>query len=146
VILGFFPFGAYLCYIHFFTAMPHELVEAARIDGLSETGIFLRIAVPLAKQPIALVSFFAFISHWTNYFLPLVLLPLTANSTVSVGLVQMITGSQMYDPASSAGLNQQLYMPELAFTTMLTVLPLLVVFISAQRYLVRGQMLGALKG
>jgi multiple sugar transport system permease protein len=146
VILGFFPFGVYLCYIHFFTAMPHELVEAARIDGLSETAIFFRIAAPLAKQPVALTAFFAFVANWTNYFLPLVLLPITSQSTVSVGLQQLIIGSQMYSPASAAGLNVQLYMPELAFATLLTMLPVLVVFIAAQRFLVRGQTLGAVKG
>lgn len=146
VILGFFPFGVYLCYIHFFTAMPHELVEAARIDGLSEVAIFFRIAVPLAKQPVALTAFFAFVSNWTNYFLPLVLLPITANTTVSVGLQQLIVGSQLYSPSSAAGLNVQLYMPELAFATVLTMLPVLAVFVGAQRFLVRGQTLGAVKG
>ncbi len=146
VILGFFPFGVYLCYIHFFTAMPHELVEAARLDGLTEVGIFLRIALPLAKQPVALTAFFAFVANWTNYFLPLVLLPITESSTVSVGLQQLIVGSQLYSPSSAAGLNVQLYMPELAFATVLTMLPVLAVFIGAQRYLVRGQTLGAVKG
>jgi len=146
VIFGFFPFGVYLCYIHFFTAMPHELVEAARLDGLSEVAIFFRIGLPLAKQPVALTAFFAFVANWTNYFLPLVLLPITASSTVSVGLQQLIVGSQLYSPSSAAGLNVQLYMPELAFATVLTMIPVLAVFIGAQRFLIRGQTLGALKG
>ena len=46
VIMGFYPFGVYLAYIHFLTTLPRELVEAARIDGLSEVMVFLRIAVP----------------------------------------------------------------------------------------------------
>ena len=44
VIMGFFPFGMYLAYIHFMTTMPKELVEAARIDGLGEVAIFFRVA------------------------------------------------------------------------------------------------------
>lgn len=59
VIMGFFPFGVYLSYIHFMTSMPGELVEAARLDGLSEVSIFARIAVPISKQACVLVAFFA---------------------------------------------------------------------------------------
>jgi multiple sugar transport system permease protein len=65
---------------------------------------------------------------------------------VSVGLQQLIVGSQLYSPSSAAGLNVQLYMPELAFATVLTMIPVLAVFIGAQRFLIRGQTLGALKG
>ena len=56
--MGFFPFGVYLSYIHFMTTMPPELVEAARIDGLGEIAIFLRVGLPISKQAVALVAFF----------------------------------------------------------------------------------------
>ena len=71
--MAFYPFGVYLAYIHFLTSLPRELIEAARIDGLNDIAIFARIGVPLAKQAVALVVFFAFVANWTNYFLPLVL-------------------------------------------------------------------------
>jgi len=146
VILGFFPFGTYLAFVHYKTTLPFELLESGRIDGVSEIGLFLRLAVPLARQAVALVFFFAFVADWTNYFLPLVMLPSSSVQTVSVGLQELITSSQLFNPSAAAGLNVQLYMPELSFAAVLQMLPVLVVFIGAQRYLSRGSMLGAVKG
>jgi multiple sugar transport system permease protein len=146
VIMGFYPFGVYLAYIHFLTTLPRELVEAARIDGLSEVLVFLRIAVPVSKQAVALVIFFSFVANWTNYFLPLVLLPLSEQGTVSLGLQQLVGSSPMFDPTSAAGLTTKLYMPQLALATTVTILPVLLVFIVAQRFLMRGAVVGAVKG
>jgi multiple sugar transport system permease protein len=146
VIMGFYPFGVYLSYIHFLTALPLEMVEAARIDGLSEIGVFARIALPVSKQAVALVIFFAFVADWTNYFLPLVLLPLANQQTLSVGLQQLIGSSPLFDPTTSAGLAVKLYMPQLALAMTITIIPVMAVFIGAQRYLMRGQVVGAVKG
>jgi multiple sugar transport system permease protein len=146
VIMGFYPFGVYLAYIHFATALPSELLEAARIDGLSEIGIFWRIAVPVSRQAVALVVFFSFVANWTNYFLPLVLLPIDKKYTVSLGLQQLVGSSPLYDPTKSAGLDVKLYSPELALATTISIVPVLIVFFMAQRYLMRGQMMGAVKG
>ena len=146
IIMAFFPFGVYLAFIHFSSAMPKELVEAARVDGCSELGIFARIALPISKQPIALVFFFAFVADWTNYFLPLVLLPSTKSTTVPVGLQQMISQSQLYDPTAAAGLNVELYIPQLVLAALVQAIPVLIVFLSVQRYLVRGVTVGAVKG
>jgi multiple sugar transport system permease protein len=145
VIFGFYPFGVYLAFIHFRTALPGEIVEAARIDGLREFSIFLRIGLPLSKQAVALVGFFAFVASWTNFFLPYILLPETAHSTVAVGLFQIISDSQLYTP-SSVALNVKLYMPELVFAGILTMLPVLLVFLVAQRHLRRGVVAGAVRG
>ncbi len=144
VIFGFYPFGVYLAYIHFRTALPTEVIEAARMDGLHETGVFMRIAVPLSQQAVALVGFFSFVAGWTNFFLPYVLLPETARSTLAVGLLDLISASQLVNPEE--GLNVKLYMPELALAATVSMLPVLVVFIVAQRYLQRGAMVGAVKG
>lgn len=146
VIMGFYPFGVYLAYIHFATTLPRELVEAARLDGLSEVGVFWRIAVPVSKQAVALVIFFSFVADWTNYFLPLVLLPIDKQFTVSVGLQRLVGSSPLFDPTMSAGLDVKLYMPQLALATSLSIIPVLVVFVMAQRYLMRGQIMGAVKG
>lgn len=146
VIMGFFPFGTYLSFVHYRTTLPYEMLEAGRIDGVSEMGLFWRVATPLAKQAVALVFFFAFVADWTNYFLPLVMLPTSAAQTVSVGLQELITSSQLFNASAAAGLNVQLYMPELAFAAVLQMLPVLAVFVGAQRYLQRGAMLGSVKG
>jgi len=146
VIMGFYPFGVYLAYIHFATTLPTELVEAARLDGLSEIGVFWRIAVPISKQAVALVTFFSFVANWTNYFLPLVLLPIDKQFTVSIGLQRLVGSSPLFDPTMSAGLDVKLYMPQLALATTVSIIPVLVVFVMAQRYLMRGQVMGAVKG
>jgi len=67
---GFFPFGVYLSYIFFSPTIPKELLPAARVDGASEWGVFVRIELPLARPIVARVGFFAFVSDWTNFFLP----------------------------------------------------------------------------
>ena len=147
VLMGFFPFGVYLSYIHFRTSMPHELVEAARIDGLGEITTFFRVALPISKQAIALVAFFSFVANWTNFFLPLALLTSSfGTQTISVGIQSLISSSPLFNPTTAAGLNVKLYMPELALATAISTIPLLIVFIVAQRFLIRGQTLGAVKG
>ena len=70
---SFFPFGVYLCYIFFSSTIPRDLLAAARVDGASEWGVFRRVALPLARPIVALVGFFAFVSDWTNFFLPYVM-------------------------------------------------------------------------
>jgi multiple sugar transport system permease protein len=146
VIMAFYPFGVYLAYIHFLTTLPRELIEAARIDGLGDVSIFVRIAAPLAKQAVALVVFFSFVANWTNYFLPLVLLPLAKQQPVSIGLQHLIAASPIFDPTKSAGLAVSLWMPQLALATTITIIPLFILFIAAQRYLMRGAVVGAVKG
>ncbi|MEO7015779.1 MAG: carbohydrate ABC transporter permease [Leifsonia sp.] len=147
MIMGFFPFGVYLSYIHFRTAMPYELVEAARVDGLGEITTFFRIALPISKQAIALVAFFSFVANWTNFFLPLALLTSSfGTQTISVGIQSLISSSPLFNPTTAAGLSVKLYMPELALATAISTIPLLIVFIVAQRFLIRGQTLGAVKG
>ncbi|MCU1535295.1 MAG: carbohydrate transporter permease [Glaciihabitans sp.] len=147
LIMGFFPFGVYLSYIHFMTTMPPELVEAARIDGLGEVAIFFQVAAPISRQAIALVAFFAFVANWTNFFLPLALLTSNFNAkTVSIGIQDLIGSSPLFNPTTAAGLDVKLYMPELALATFVTMVPLLIVFIGAQRFLMRGQTVGAVKG
>lgn len=113
---------------------------------MSEGAIFRQVALPLSKQAVALVAFFSFVADWTNFYLPLVLLPLTESATVSVGLQQLVSSSPLYDPTNAAGLEVRLYSPQLALATLVTIVPVLVVFVVAQRYLIRGQTLGALKG
>lgn len=147
LIMGFFPFGVYLAYIHFMTTMPRELVEAARIDGLSEIAIFLKIGLPISKQAMVLVGFFAFVANWTNFFLPLALLSSNQdNNTLSIGIQQLIGASPLFNPTVAAGLEVKLYMPQLALATFLSMLPLLIVFLGAQKYLIRGETVGAVKG
>lgn len=139
---SFYPFGVYLAYIFFSTALPTELLAAARLDGCSEFGVFRRIALPLAAPVVALVGFFSFVANWTNYFLPYVLLPGSDQFPVQVGLGSLLDNVPQFNPTVGALAVQR---PELALATLLAIVPVLVVFLFSQRFLVAGMLAGANK-
>ncbi|MFE2183862.1 carbohydrate ABC transporter permease [Streptomyces sp. NPDC059455] len=139
---AFYPFGVYLTYIYFSTALPRELLDAARLDGCSEFGVFRRVALPLAAPVVALVGFFSFVANWTNYFLPYVMLPESDQFPVQVGLGTLLNSVPQFNPTAS-GLEIQ--RPELALATLLAITPVLIVFLFSQRFLVAGMLSGATK-
>jgi multiple sugar transport system permease protein len=140
---AFYPFGVYLTYIYFNTALPRELVAAAKLDGCSEFGVFRHIALPLAAPVVALVGFFSFVANWTNYFLPYVLLPGSDQFPVQVGLGTLLDDVPQFNPTVGDLAVQR---PELALATLLAITPVLIVFLFSQRFLVAGMLAGATKG
>jgi multiple sugar transport system permease protein len=141
---SFFPFGVYLAYIYFSTTLSHDLLDAARIDGAGEMKVFTRIAMPLAVPVIALVGFFNFVNNWNNYFLPFIMEPQAQKTPVQVGLTLLISSTPNFNPTSAAALT--ITLPQLALGTLISVAPVLVVFLFSQRYLVTGLQAGATKG
>ncbi len=139
---SFYPFGVYLTYIYFSTALPGDLLAAARIDGCSEFGAFRRIALPLAAPIIALVGFFSFVANWTNFFLPYVLLPQSGQYPAQVGIALLLDDVPQFNPTAGAG---TVLRPEVALATLLVIGPVLLVFLFAQRFLVSGLLAGATK-
>ena len=141
---SFFPFGVYLTYIYFAAAVPNDLIAAAKVDGCGETAAFVRIALPLAAPVVALVGFFSFVANWNNFFLPYVMLPGSGQYPMPVGLVQMLSSTPTFNPVVSPGAAIQL--PQLALATIISISPVLVIFLVAQRFLVTGLTAGATKG
>jgi multiple sugar transport system permease protein len=141
---SFFPFGVYLTYIYFSTAVPSDLIAAARIDGCGEFGAFRRIALPLAAPVVALVGFFSFVQNWNNFFLPYVMLPGSAQYPMQVGLTQMLASTPTFNPV--VGANAAVSPTQLALAALLSVAPVLVIFLVAQRFLVTGLTAGGTKG
>ena len=139
---SFFPFGVYLAYIFFTTALPRELLAAARLDGCSELGVFRHVALPLAAPVVALVGFFGFVANWTNYFLPCVLLPESDQFPIQVGLGTLLTNVPQFNPTAGALAVER---PQLALAALLAIAPVLVVFLFSQRFLVAGMLAGAIK-
>ena len=140
---SFFPFGVYLTYIYFSTSISHDLLDAARIDGAGEFRVFWRIALPLATPVIALVGFFNIVGNWNNYFLPFVMEPGSRKMPVQVGLAELISSTPVFNPTSVASLTISL--PQLAFATLISVAPVLIIFLFSQRFLVTGLTAGATK-
>jgi len=118
----------------FFIALPNELEEAARVDGLGRFKIFWTIALPLAKPALGAVAIFTFLHSWNLYLEPIVFL----SSTQMFTLPQALT--QFTDAYGGAMWNIQL-----AAATM-TAIPVLLVFILAQKQFVEGLAHTGLKG
>ncbi|WP_236720132.1 carbohydrate ABC transporter permease [Rathayibacter sp. VKM Ac-2630] len=111
----------------FFRSMPGELEQAARIDGLGRFGIFARIALPLARGPLAALAILSFLNSWNEFLEPLVLLPSRELWTLPVALQSFTdpyTGIPVWNVQMAA--------------TFLSVLPVLAVFLVAQRQFVQG--------
>lgn len=142
---AFFPFGVYLAFVYFSTSLPPELLEAGRIDGCSELGVFFRIALPLAKPVVGMLVFFAFIANWNNYFLPYVMLTDASMFNLPVGLGTLISGSSALRPSSGGNFLPITY-PEAAMAGLVVVVPIALLFIFFQRFLVRGILDGSSKG
>jgi multiple sugar transport system permease protein len=143
---AFFPFGVYLAYIYFATAVPRDLLDAARVDGCDEWQTFLRVALPLAKPVLALVFFFSFVADWNNFFLPYVVLADSNQYPITVGLSDLLASTPSFNPAvGGGGQSVHIFKPELALATLLAVVPIAIVFVFSQRALVRGLVGGAVK-
>jgi multiple sugar transport system permease protein len=143
---AFFPFGVYLAYIYYVTALPRDLLDAARVDGAGELQTFLRVALPLAKPVVALVFFFSFVADWNNFFLPYVVLANSDQYPITVGLDNLLASTPSFNPAvGGGGQSVNIFKPELALATLIAVVPVAIVFLFSQRALVRGLVGGAVK-
>jgi len=144
---AFFPFGVYLAYLYYATAIPRDLLDAARVDGCGEWSTFRHVALPLAKPVVALVLFFSFVSVWNNFFLPYAVLADSSKYPIQVGLSALLSSTPSFNPAVGGGGQQlEIFRPELALATLLAIVPISIVFMLSQRALVRGLVGGGVKG
>lgn len=111
----------------FFLSMPLELEQAARIDGLGRWGIFVKIALPLARAPLAALAILTFLASWNDFLEPLVFLRTRELWTVPIALQTFV------DPASGV----PIWNVQSAAMT-LSVLPVLIVFMFAQKQFIQG--------
>jgi multiple sugar transport system permease protein len=139
---SFFPFGVYLTYIYFSTAISRDLLDAARIDGANEVQVFARVAMPLATPVIALVGFFNFTGNWNNYFLPYVMLP-GRKAVIQVGLAELLSNVPQFNPTNAG--STTISLSALALATIIAIAPVMIVFLFAQRFLVTGMTAGGTK-
>ena len=141
---GFFPFGVYLSYVYFSTSLPKGVMDSARVDGCTRLQLFFRIALPLARPIVALVAFFSFLAIWSNYFLAFVLLSDDRLYNLPVGLTALVSGSGALSnlPSNDVPIKK----PEVVLAAILVILPVLVIFLAAQRFVRSGMLSGAEKG
>jgi ABC-type glycerol-3-phosphate transport system permease component len=117
----------------FFMTIPRELEEAARLDGASTLGIFWHIILPLSRPALATVAVLGFIGNWNNFFSPLIYLRDPNLYTLPIA-IQRFRGQY-------GNLNLHYMMA----VSVLVVIPVILIFFVAQRYLIRGIVMTGLK-
>jgi len=114
-------------------SIPDELLEAARIDGASEARIFFRIVLPMLKPVLVTLAIFTFMGAWNDFMWPLIVLTDQQHYTLPVALASLSREHIMDVEMMMAG-------------AVITVLPVLLLFLLLQRYYIQGLLLGSVKG
>ena len=117
----------------FFLTLPHELDEAARIDGAGHPTIFVRIILPLARPALAVVALLTFLNNWTDFLGPKVYLQDTSMYTLSQGMTYFVG-------------QHEFRWSLLMAASVLFILPIVVVFLIAQKSFIQGISMTGLKG
>jgi ABC-type glycerol-3-phosphate transport system permease component len=126
------PFSVYLL-TNFFKTVPHDIVESALIDGCSHFGIMWRIFIPLSAPALVTLVIVNVLWMWNELLLALVFLPKDEMRTLMVGITAFKSKFNLDIPVTMAGM-------------FLTTLPMVVLYITFQRFFIRGLTAGATKG
>ena len=124
-------FGVFFMRQYLVDVIPDELIEAARVDGANMIRTFFHVGLPAARPAMAILGLFTFMTAWTDYLWPMLVLP--NNPTLQVALGQLQSGYYVDFSIVLTG-------------AMLSTLPLLVLFLIAGKQLISGIMQGAVKG
>ncbi|MFD5213889.1 carbohydrate ABC transporter permease [Microbacterium sp. NPDC058345] len=117
----------------FFSDLPIELEQAARIDGASEWQIFLKVMVPLVSSGAGALAVFTFLQNWNNFLVPLLYVPGGQFRPLTTGLYLFLGGRSIDIGPLAAG-------------TLITIIPVIVVFVVLQKQVTQGFLSGAVKG
>lgn len=129
---AFSAFGVFMMR-QFYQGIPDELCEAARIDGLSEYGIWSRIMLPLSKPALSTLVIFTFVNTWNDFLGPMIYLTKTELKTIQIGLRMFIS-----QYSSEYGL--------IMAASVVTLIPVLIIFVALQKNFVQGVASSGLKG
>ncbi len=129
--------NAFLIFVlrQFFMTIPYDLDEAAYLDGATRLQILLKVIVPLSKPALAMIGIFTFWWYWNSFLDPLIYITKQQNYTISLA---MNSFNQLY--SRSAG-----YYDRILAGSVLTLLPMVIIFLFAQRYFIEGIQLQGLK-
>lgn len=130
-----YPFGVMLGFVYAQGSVPKELLEAARVDGASEWRAFFAIALRLLTPGAVTILLFAFIASWNNFMLPLLVLRDPSLQPVTVGLSGW----------SQAAITVPGLQTLVVIGALLSIIPIIIIFVSLQRYWRAGLAAGGLK-
>jgi multiple sugar transport system permease protein len=134
------PFGVYLMCVYARDAVPDELLDAARVDGAGEFRTFLQVALPMLRPAVVTVLLLSVVSSWNNYFLPLAMLSDNRLFPVTVGIGLWQSTASTYGAASGESLWSIIILGSL-----ISVIPLVIAFLTLQKYWQGGLSIGSLK-
>ena len=132
ILQAFTAFGVFMMR-QFYEGIPDSLCEAARIDGMNEYQIYLRIMLPLSKPALSTLTIFTFVNTWNDFLGPLIYLTSEHKKTLQIGLKMFIS-----QYSAEYGL--------IMAASVLSLIPVLVVFLSLQKYFVEGIASTGVKG
>lgn len=135
IVPAYFGGGVFNIFLmrQFFRTIPVDLEDAAMIDGCSRLRIFATIMVPLSKPAIATICVLGFIGHWNDFQGPLIYLSDYIKYPISMGIYMFKSAEFMF-------------VNYLMAATLISVVPVLIIFFSAQQYFVKGIVLTGIKG
>ena len=127
--------------------IPHELNEAAEVDGAGEYRTFFQIVLPLSAPILIVITLFYASGHWNSWFNALIYLRDRDMYPLQIFLREMLIENQSVDMMSEAGSDRSLYLLTLKYAVMsISILPLMIIFPFVQKHFVKGVMIGAIKG
>lgn len=129
---AFSAFGVFLMK-QFYEGIPNDLCEAARIDGMSEYKIYAKIMLPLSKPALSTLTIFTFVNTWNDYLGPLIYLKTETKKTIQLGLKMFIGQYSAEYGLIMAG-------------SVVSLIPVIIVFLCLQKYFVEGVASTGLKG
>jgi len=132
MLQSFVAFGVFMMR-QFYLSIPDELLEAARIDGLNEYGIYYRIVLPLSKPSLATLTIFSFVTIWNDFMGPMIYFNTTGLKTIQLG-IRMFIGQY----STEYGL--------IMAASVIALIPVFVIFLAFQRFFVQGIATSGLKG
>lgn len=130
------PYGIYLARIYAAAAVPDTVIEAARTDGATEGRIFGRVALPMMLPGLVTVFLFQFVAIWNNFLLPFVMLADDGKFPVTVGLLTLLNQGQTVPALYSV----------VIIGVLISIVPLIALFLTLQRYWRLDLVSGAVKG
>lgn len=136
-----------ICRTFFENSIPVELIEAAKIDGSSELGIFWRVVLPLSKPIMAVMTLYFAVSHWNSYYNALIYLRDREKWPLQLILRELLLQSQAATMGEGIFTEEMLNIQSMKFgVVVVSSLPVLVLYPFVQKYFVKGVMVGAVKG
>ena len=130
---AFFPFGVYLAYLYYATAVPRDLLDASRVDGAGEWQTFRRIVVPLARAAVITVAVFAFLNGWGDFIFALTVLNGSGIQPITLGIYTYL-GNYSTDWGAVMA------------SAVFAMVPAGVMLVVAQRYIASGLTAGSVVG